>query len=341
MVSRRIMLASFTVIAVLGLAWLIFIREAGTPWATYGETMGTTYNIQISDCPTDCETLDRSIASRLTELNQALSHYDAESELSAFNRYAGTDWIPVSPDLYNVVAYARVLSRQNNGAFDITLAPVIELWGFSIEQNDQLPPAKNIHALMEHAGYLKLAVQHDPKALRKSDPALQVNLSAIAKGYAVDQLAAVLETAGITDYLIEIGGEIRANGKAPGGRPWRIGIEPPDEKLEIEFVISPENTSVASSGDYRNYFMVDGKRYSHTIDPRTGWPVEHGLAAVSVVLPSATQADALATALMVMGPEEGLRHAEENGIPALFFVREEKGLVAFHTRPFANYLLRY
>ena len=337
---RRILLAGITTAVVLTLAWLIFIREAAAPWSIVGETMGTSYNVQIADCPADCAGMAAAVDARLTELNQALSHYDPESELSAFNRYKKSDWFPVSADLYNVIAYSTVISRQYGGAFDITLAPVIDLWGFGPNGSEQLPSNKEIITALAQTGYQKVAVQSAPTAVRKSNPAIRADLSGIAKGYAVDQLAQLIQATGSSNYLVEIGGEIRAAGRRSKQHPWRIGIEPPDARPELAFIINPGNQSVASSGDYRNFFITDGKRYSHTIDPRTGKPVEHQLAAVSVILPAAVQADAAATALMVMGPEVGFSYADANGIPALFFVREDRGMIAFYTETFGRYIER-
>jgi thiamine biosynthesis lipoprotein len=268
-----------------------------------------------------------------------MSHYDPDSELSAFNGYRGADWFDVSSDLYNVVAYAQLISRYNEGIFDITVGSAVNAWGFGPESGEQIPDADTVRTATQHVGYQKLVLRDKPYAFMKRDPDIALDLSAIAKGYAVDQLALIIEAEGLYNYLVEIGGEIRASGTRPSGRLWRIGLEPPDVDLDIEYLVTLYDQSVASSGDYRNFFTVDGKRYAHTLDPRTGRPVDHNLAGVSVILPSAMQADTMATLLMVLGPKEGPIYAQANELPALFFIRSETGIVTVHTDAFEKYLL--
>jgi thiamine biosynthesis lipoprotein len=196
-----------------------------------------------------------------------------------------------------------------------------------------------LREVLQHSGYRKLVSRDAPHAIRKEDPLLRLDLSAIAKGYAVDQLAYLLEYRGLRNYLIEIGGEIRTAGTHSDGKPWRIGIQPPADGLDLEFVVVPGDAAVATSGDYQNFYMLAGRKVSHTIDPGSARPVENGLTSVSVIAPDAMQADALATTLMVMGPDAGLKFAEEQYIPALFFVREKGAIRTFYTAEFKNYLL--
>jgi thiamine biosynthesis lipoprotein len=331
------------------LAWLIPSAPDEEGWVYKGHTMGTTFTVRAASCPqTNCDSLNSPIDDRLTVLTQRLSHYAADSELTAFNKYAGTNWFSVSHDLFTVVEYALELSAQSDGAFDVTVAPAVNAWGFGPKTSSEIPDTAQIERAAQLTGFGKVAIrapsppgeeENFPPALRKIDPGVTLDLSAIAKGYAVDQLSLLLESNGINNYLVEIGGEIRTSGMHPAGHPWRIGIEAPDGDLSINFIVTPGDGAVATSGDYRNFYIVDGKRVSHTIDPRTGRPVTHRLASVSVVLPTAGQADAIATLMMVLGPTAGLELAESMQIPALFFVREQDQLRSFYSTRMKSYLL--
>jgi thiamine biosynthesis lipoprotein len=318
-------------------------------WIYEGHTMGTTFTVRAAHCPLiNCDSLTAQIDNRLTVLTQRLSHYKADSELSVFNEYSETDWFPVSDDLFTVVEDALVISSLSNGAFDVTVAPAVNIWGFGPNTSNKMPDETRIAKAAQLTGSEKISTRAPPPpgaqesyspALRKNDPGVTLDLSAIAKGYAVDQLALLLESNGIRDYLVEIGGEISTAGIHPKGHPWRIGIEPPDGSPDINFIITPGNEAIATSGDYRNYYMVDGERISHTIDPRTGRPVTHKLASVSIVLPTAGEADAIATLMMVLGPEAGLELAESRQIAALFFVREQDNIRSFYSATMKDYLL--
>lgn len=339
--SRHLILASICTLFVLLLAYLIFGSGGPNDRVISGSTMGTTYTVRIPGCPEAmCDALEQDIEARLAALNRQLSHYDPNSELSAFNNFGEPDWFSVSGDLYNVVAYARVLSRQSDGAFDVTVGPAVDAWGFGPEPGERVPSDAEMREAMANVGHTKLAQRSDPPALRKSVPGMRLDLSGVAKGYAVDQLALLIESRGFDNYLVEIGGEVRASGTRADGWPWRIGLEPPDAEMPIEYIVTLGSEAIASSGDYRNYFMVDGRRYSHTLDPRTGSPVQHELAGVSIIQPSAMQADALATLLMVLGPDRGIAFAQENELPALFFIREETGgYVVAYSEALERYLL--
>jgi thiamine biosynthesis lipoprotein len=339
--SRHLILASICTVFVLLLAYLIFGSTGPDDRVISGSTMGTTYNVRIPGCPEAmCDALEQDIEARLAALNRQLSHYDPKSELAAFNNHREPDWFPVSPDLYNVVAFARALSRQSEGAFDITVGAAVNAWGFGPEPGERVPPDAEIRAALASIGYTKLALRNSPPALRKSVPGMTLDLSGVAKGYAVDQLAMLIESRGFDNYLVEIGGEVRASGTRADGWPWRIGLEPPDAEMPIEYIVTLGSQAIASSGDYRNYFMVDGRRYAHTLDPRTGNPVQHALAGVSIIQPSAMQADAMATLLMVLGPDAGIAFAQANELPALFFIREESGgFIVAYSEALESYLL--
>lgn len=295
-----------------------------------GGTMGTTYTVQLSHCDTQCRReLEPALSQRLDELSNMLSHYEPESALSAFNRYADTDWFPVPAEFALVMQLSLAVSEASDGTFDVTVAPAVAAWGFGpepLQQPPQVPSSQRLSRALEAGNYRSLAVRMTPPALRKNDPRITLNLSAVAKGFAADQLALMLEQRGHRNYLIEIGGDIRCAGTRPDGTPWRIGLERPDDALQVRYVIAPGDAGIASSGNYRNYYRLeDGTRISHTLDPATARPLDHDLEAVSVVAPDAAQADALATALMVMGPERGYTFAREGSLPALFFIRGDNG----------------
>jgi thiamine biosynthesis lipoprotein len=340
--NKRLITAALVLVAIALLLANIFRGPAADGGALFaGETMGTTYSIRISDCSGSiCEPLAVLIQDRLNELEQRLSHYDPASELSGFNDYSGTDWFSVSTDLQSVVEYALEISAASDGAFDITVAPAVNAWGFGPQHNAGSPDKKTINSSLAAIGYQKLATRTSPPALRKTSASLTLNLSALAKGYAVDQLALLLEQQGYRNYLVEIGGELRTAGLRVDGRAWRIGIEPPDGGLEIQFIVAPGDEALATSGDYRNFYFENGKRISHTIDPSKAEPVNNQLASVSVIAPSAMQADALATLFMVLGPEHAYQWAQEDNIPLLLLIREQETLQSRSSDAFNTYLIR-
>ena len=292
-----------------------------------GSTMGTTYSVQIVDPPAELDRtgLGEQVTAALAEINALMSTYQPGSELSRFNASSATSWFLVSPELVAVVTAAQALSEASAGAFDVTAGPLVNLWGFGPNPStDVVPRPGEIQAARARVGWQQLDVQTQPPALRKARPDMFVDLSAIAKGYAVDRLAALVESVGIEDYLVEIGGELRGLGVNGRGEPWQIAIERPETSKRALFrVVAVRDISMATSGDYRNFFEVDGERYSHTIDPATGRPVGHRLASVTVLADQCMQADAWATALLVLGPERGFRLADELGLAALFIEHAE------------------
>jgi thiamine biosynthesis lipoprotein len=317
------------------LLWLLVLQgcggESGHPvMSLRGETMGTTYSVQIvppGDGP-NTGRLSAQIDAVLEQVNARMSTYRPNSELSRFNATSSTDWFPVSAELAHVVRVARLVSEESAGAFDITVGPLVNLWGFGPGPARETPPTDAaIAEARARVGWQQLAVRDEPPALRKQRPDLYVDLSAIAKGYAVDRLAALIEGAGIQDYLVEVGGELRGRGRNGRGKPWQIAIERPEVDERTVFrIVTLQDSGMATSGDYRNFFEVDGKRYSHTIDPAAGRPVTHQLASVTVLDDSAMFADAWATALLVLGPERGIAVANQLELAALFIEHEGEGL---------------
>jgi FAD:protein FMN transferase len=295
------------------------------PVEIQGGTMGTTYSVKLVEIPhgLTAEELQARIDARLETVNDLMSTYRPDSELSRFNASRSIDWFPVDPELVNLVSLALSISAMSNGAFDITVGPLVNLWGFGPDQHAfRIPDEDLIAQTRQRVGYEKLAFRLDPPALRKAHPDIYVDLSGIAKGYGVDQVAELLEALGIRSYLVEIGGELKAKGTKTGGQPWRIAIERPQPDARAVYrVVALQNAALATSGDYRNYYSQDGRIYSHTIDPSTGRPVEHHLASVTVITEDCATADAMATAILVLGEERGFDLAESEGIAAFLVSR--------------------
>jgi FAD:protein FMN transferase len=312
--------------------------RATEPLRLFGETMGTHYIVTI-DSPSvddDGAALQERIEARLAEINAQMSTWDSTSEISRFNSLQSTDWFDVSPEFIFVVAEAKQIFECTEGAFDPTVSPLIDLWGFGDDRNRSVPDTTAIDAARRSIGMQHVELRKEPPALKKSLADLQLNLSAIAKGYAVDAIAALLVEQNVTSFMIDIGGENRGGLPKASGDPWRAGIESPlnaplpGQELPFSRIVDLNESAVATSGDYRNFFEIDGSRYSHAIDPATGWPVKEPPAAVSVVHSSCMSADAWATALMVLGSEKGLPLAREQGLSVLFQYVTDTGDVLEH-----------
>ena len=301
--------------------------------------MGTTFAVTVVGPVSDsvAERLREDIEVTLADVDGAMSTYDHDSELSRFNRWQRTDWFTLSPPTFEVFRQAQEVSRLTRGAFDVTVAPLVNAWGFGAAgPAASLPTDTEVTALLANVGETMLEMDHDPPRIRKFRPAMQSDLSALAKGFAVDRVADLLDRGddGVEGYLVEVGGEVRTRGRNEDGHPWRVGIERPvDGPSSIQRVLELTDAALATSGDYRNYFEHEGRRYSHTIDPRTGYPVDHRLVSVSVVDATCMRADALATALEVLGPEEGLALALEQGLAAFLITREADGTLREQATP--------
>lgn len=337
--------AVYLCLVVIG-CWLLFTCEWWVPQDKLirfsGTTMGTTYTVkavQVRD-NVDLDQLSEEIDQILEQVNQKMSTYDRNSELSRFNQSQATDWVSVSEELLVVIEQALRVSRLTDGAFDITVGPLVNLWGFGPEiQADDLPVDEDITTVLARIGYGKVHIRNTPPALRKDRADVYLDLSAIAKGHAVDKVAEYLDSVGISNYMVEVGGELRLNGHNANGEKWAIGIEKPSPGQRIvQRIIQVTDAGIATSGDYRNFFERDGQRYSHTINPRTGRPVDHTLASVTVIGDSATQADAMATALLVLGPETGYELATREKLAALFIALSPNGFIEKTTSEFDQYL---
>ncbi len=306
-----------------------------------GSTMGTTYSIKYlaePDLPKVAE-IHKEIDVRLENVNKQMSTYRKDSELSKFNQYKGKEPFPVSADLSKVVVEAIRINSLSDGALDVTIGPLVNLWGFGPDGRiDKSPTSEQITEAKKYTGLEYLSAGNDH--LIKTNSELYVDLSSIAKGFAVDALSQYFFDLGIGNFMIEIGGELQLNGLNDNGMPWRIAIEKPtDASRVVQEIVSPGNMGMATSGDYRNYFENNGVRYSHTIDPKTGKPIHHDLASVTVLDPSAMTADALATAFMVMGPEKSLALANQEDIPAFFIIKTKTGFKDIASDTFSKYLL--
>jgi len=269
-----------------------------------------------------------------------MSTYLDDSEITRFNQSSGTEWYTMSPDFAVVMQQAIEVSELTDGAFDPGLNSLIDLWGFGAPFSEQeIPSSEAIETLLKSKSAKNPAFELQERRLRKLNPSLKLNLSAIAKGYAVDVLADTVAQSGYENYLIEIGGEVRARGRRPDGKTWKIAIQQPDNLAgDINRVISLNDQSVATSGDYRNYFEVNGIRYSHVIDPSTGYPPDNNIASVTVLAANCIRSDALATALMVMDLELGLALADQQNLAVYYILRKPEG---YETRSSTAYKALY
>jgi len=304
-----------------------------------GMTMGTSYSVVIPSLPkgTTEQSVQQGIESLLEYVNQQMSTYLPDSELSRINQAEAGLWLNVSPELFEIIRRSHSISEQTNGAFDITVGPLVNLWGFgppdslgSVKPSDEL-----LNAARKLVGYQNLELKLEGRSIRKQFKDLYIDLSAIAKGYGVDAVADYLDSLSIQDYLVEIGGELRGKGLSQRGDFWRVAVEKPQSgQRMVQRVVDVSDFAVATSGDYRNYFEQDGVRFSHTIDPRSGRPVSHLLASVTVLSEEAMMADAWATALMALGEDEGYQLAEEKGLAAYFLYRQGDEFLARETSAF-------
>lgn len=318
--------------------------SAKTEVLLQGHTMGTTYNIKVVSTVEHVESLklQEKIDAALKQVNQEMSTYIPSSEISQFNKSSSTEAVEISAGFARVLQESIRLGELSDGKLDITVGPLVNLWGFGPEQRPDTVPSEEI--LTSTRARIGLKNLHlNGSNLSKDIPNLYIDLSTIAKGYGVDVVAELLEFNGLTNYLVEIGGEMRLRGFKHTGELWAIAIEKPildpsGEQRAVHQVIIPKDNAVATSGDYRNYFEADGQRFSHIIDPATGKPINHNLVSVTVINPKSMTADGLSTALMVMGAEQGMKFAVENDLAALFISKTDNGFKEQFTVKFKQYL---
>lgn len=331
-ITPRVVLVLVTLAVLLAALSVHRLQCAGVvgPYVAFsGRSMGTTYEVKVARAdlsPDDMREIGAAIEQTLERVNALMSTWREDSELSRFNARHSTEPFAIDFETARVLAVALEMSDKSQGAFDVTVGPLVEAWGFGRTPLEDVPDADRVTELRTRVGWEKLTLDQAHSSLSKSVPDLEADLSAVAKGYGVDAVAEALEALGQTAYLVEIGGELRARGERLDGRPFRVAIEEPviDDR-RIHRVIDLRDIAMATSGDYRNWIEVDGVRLSHTLDPRTGRPITHDLASVTVLHPEAVWADAWATALNVLGPDAGYELAQREGLPAYFIIRTGDG----------------
>jgi len=306
-----------------------------------GQTMGTTYSVRVvGGYFQNTGGLQEKIDRRLKAINQSMSTYIADSEISKFNGFKKADTrFEVSDDFLQVMRVAANIYRLSDGAWDGTVDPLINLWGFGRKDGGgTIPDDHKVSKLLKNVGfdYIKIL---DDRFLLKTNPSVTLDLGSIAKGFGVDQIAALIRAEGFKDFLVEIGGEVYAAGFRKDGRPWRVGVNRPQKDApfnQVYKVVPLTDKAMATSGDYRSFFEINGKRYSHVIDPRTGHPVANGVVSASVIADDCTFADGLATAIMVMGYAEGLALVNKlDGVECLVVVRQaDRTLQDYHSGGF-------
>ena len=329
---NRISTKNISSIIFILLLWCLSCSNQPSQIELSGFTMGTTYNIKIipeKDSILSTKLIKQNIDSVLISVNYQMSTYLFDSEITQFNNHESTTSFTVSNDFSLVVERALHWSKLTDGAFDITIVPLLYLWGFgpgqASELGDIFPEEHAVQKRRTHVGYEKLTT--NKYYLQKKDPFIKIDLNAIAKGFGVDAVYSFLESIGMNNIMVEIGGEVRTKGENRKNEPWMIAVETPDLEnagsKTISWALPLESKAMATSGDYRNYYEIDGIRYSHEIDPRTGYPAQTGVASATVVATNCMDADALATALIIMGPESGLQFIEKlDGVEAFLILRE-------------------
>ncbi|MEH6564562.1 MAG: FAD:protein FMN transferase [Halopseudomonas sp.] len=297
--------------------------------------MGSTYSIKWvpSEQSPEPEVLQQDIEGMFARFDQEVSNWRSDSDLARFNEAAAGSCMAMPKSVIDMVKLTEQLYTDSEGSFDITVAPLLELWGFHGGEEHQAPHPEQLQQAMLRVGQQHLHIRDDGQLCK--DVALSLDLSSLAAGYMIDRVVERLASYGVTNYMVEITGELKAAGRKPGNRPWRIAIEEPrDDERVAQMILALDGEGVSTSGDYRNYYEVDGQRFSHTFDARSGHPVMHKLAAVTVLDETAAEADALSTLLMIMGEERGWDYAIAHDIPAFFVIREGEAFVSRGTPPF-------
>lgn len=342
MLKRSAKLALIALIAVaVPMAVLLVWRsqqDTGPVTTLSGETMGTNWSIRLHSNVLDADApnwLRTDVESVLARINSRLSTWDPDSEVSRFNRFDGSDWFEVSVETRDLVRNALDISARTDGAFDVTVGPLVDLWGFGAVAVTGAPDPAEVWEVSQSVGWELIETRASPPALRKQHPEAEIDLSAIARGYTVDRLAMLMEMSGVRNYRVQLDGEWRARGVDPEGRPWAVQISTPSPESTTERrLIELDRESVATTGDHEHFVVDEGQRYSHAIDPRTGLPVQPDVASATVVHESAMMADAFATAIMVMGSARGARWAENRGIKAYIIAHDMGGFREIVTSTF-------
>jgi thiamine biosynthesis lipoprotein len=322
-------LVGTTVLAGVAMLWIVQHQQlAHKPHRISGPTMGTTYTVTYRGSHVSGPALKSQLASKLDAIDQALSNWRRDSWIRRFNRRATTRPMTMPRHAHRAVRIALRLAEQTGGAMDPTIARLINLWGFGPVQREERPSAHAIRKALAATGHEQLTLKTNPPRLSKAHPRLALNVSAVAKGYAADVLAKHLEAEGINHYLVNLGGDLRAKGHPPNRDAWPVDIQRPSPEARAhqpQSSIALRDQALATSGDYRRYKTVNGKRYPHILDPRTGRPVDSALASVSVVAPTAAEADGLATACVVLGLPRARKLIEHIPHAEALFIKDSRG----------------
>lgn len=332
----------------------------------HGQIMGTTYNIKyVTNRATPSEKdVGMQVHRALQDVDDRMSTYKPDSELMQFNRSPLNKPFPASADIVKLIAESQIISRMSDGAYDVTIGPLVNLWGFgagnqatvasldperdgpaltqwlSENETPTVPSKDTIQEAMKTVGFTRVAVDQKKQTLTRIKPVF-IDLSSIAKGYSVDQAAHALEDIGITNYMVEVGGEVRIRGRKADNQSWRIAIKQPEwVTSQVASIIEADNKGIATSGDYLNFYEQEDVDYSHLIDARTGYPEKHQLASVAVVDDDTAKADAYATMLMILGEEKGLALAEKKGLAAYFIYHTDQGFQSVASSAFNPYLVK-
>ncbi len=309
----------------------------------HGQTMGTEYSVKVvGEFPGGEEALHAQVDTLLKHYNDAISTYDPNSTLSKFNRQQTTEPFPITQDMADIFIEALRIGHRTDGLLDVTVGPLVNLWGFGPDARPvKTPTEQQIADARQRIGidHLHIEVSSDHATVRKDIATMYVDLSTFGEGFGADKVAEFLESRGVQNYLIDIAGASRSRGVNAQGRQWRLGIQKPtDQSADVQAAIIPNGRAVSTSGSYRNYYELDGKRYSHIIDPRTGRPITHHLVSATVIAETALEADGWDTALMVMGTSAALRFAEQNHLAVYLVTKTDKGFDVRFSHAFSPYL---
>ncbi|MCW8277153.1 FAD:protein FMN transferase [Pseudomonas sp. PCH199] len=322
-------LLSWRLIAIVVLTGILSGCGSGDSMESFGgPTMGSTYSIKYvrhAGLPAPAQ-VQVEVEKILAEVDRQMSTYRSDSDIERFNQLPANRCQTMPASILELVRVGEQLSKQSEGSYDLTVEPLLNLWGFGPQaREEKVPTAEALAEVRQRVGHAHLHIDGDQLC---KDAAVEVDFNSIAAGYAVDLIAARLEALGIHNYLAEATGELKAAGKKLDGSPWRIALEEPrDDQQVAERIVAVDGYGLSTSGDYRNYFEQGGQRYSHTFDARTGAPISHTLASVTVIHPSALMADGLSTLLLILGPERGWDYAEKHDIGAFFVIRADTGFV--------------
>lgn len=301
--------------------------------------MGTTWSARVVvPAGASPDVLQAGIQAQLDAVDAQMSTYRSDSSLSQFNVAAAETWVRLTPSCFDVVERAIQLAADTGGAYDPTVGPLVNLWGFGPDgARHAPPPAQDIERVRARVGWHRLQLDRSHCALWQPGDAY-LDLSSIAKGYSVDGAGAWLDHQGVSAWLVEVGGEFKGRGSKPDGSPWRVGVEQPDGSNAHGLVLALRSRALATSGSYRRFFESHGRRHSHHIDPRTGHPTDGRVASVSVLAASAFEADPLGTAMTILGPEDGLAYAAKRGLAVYFILHGERGFEECMSPAFADAL---